>query len=65
MLQLAAGGAEAVQDVVLPYAVDPLPPGGQDTRHKVPALTLPRAERANNLEGERETVDSGVPITQE
>ena len=55
MLQFPRGGAEAVKDVVLPHAIDPLPARGQDAGHKVPALTLAGAEAADNLERSKVT----------
>ena len=50
MLQFPTGRAEAVEQVVLSGAVDPLPTGGQYTRHKVTTLTLTGAECTDNLQ---------------
>lgn len=49
-LQFAGGDAEAVQHQVLPHAVNPLSPGGQDGTHKVPTLPLTAGETPNNLQ---------------
>ena len=49
-LQFAGGDAEAVQHQVLPHAVNPLSPGGQDGTHKVPTLPLTAGETPHNLQ---------------
>ena len=48
-LQLSRGRAEAVQDEVLPHAVDPLSPRGQCAAHKVSSFSFTRGEGSDNL----------------
>ena len=48
-LELASGRAEAVQDEVLPHAVDPLSPRGQCAAHKVSSFSFTRGEGSDNL----------------
>lgn len=48
-LQLASGGGEAVQHVVLANTEDPLPPRRHHTRHKVTTLALTRRQGAHSL----------------
>lgn len=49
-LQFAGGDTETVEHQVLPHAVDPLTPGGQDSTHKVPTLSLTTGETPHNLQ---------------
>ena len=55
VLQFATGGAETVEDMVLPHTVYPLPTRRQDARHKVSTFTFTWAETPDNLGGNRGT----------
>ena len=48
-LQLAGGGGEAVEDEVLPHAVDPLSSWGQSAADEVSPCSLSRGERSHDL----------------
>jgi len=53
MFQLATRCAEAVENVVLSHAVDPLSSRREHTGNKVSTLPLPRTEATHNLECQR------------
>lgn len=49
-LQFASGNTETVEHQVLPHTVNPFAPGGQDSTHKVPTLSLTTGETPHNLQ---------------
>ena len=48
-LQLPGGRGEAVEDEVLPHAVDPLPSWGKRAADEVASCPLSRGKRPHNL----------------
>ena len=51
MLQFATAGTEAVENLVLPEAVEPLPSWRGGAGNEVPALSFARTKAADNLRG--------------